>query len=98
MHRVQTQKARLPLRLRLAPLANRYRRGPGLGVVEKPLAVARMLAQVIQMSHGDGSQARILCPLVEQQFALQNAPRCRAAQRLVRLVDRGQRSEEHTSE
>src|ERR1017187_9335853 len=42
------------------------------------------------MSDGDGSQPRILWSLVEQVFTLQNAPCGRAAQRLMRFVDRSQ--------
>ena len=60
MHRVQAQKSGLALRLRLAPLADRDRRGPRLGVVEKPLTIALVVAQVIQMSYGDRRQPRIL--------------------------------------
>ena len=48
------------------------------------------MAQVVQVSDGNRSQARVLRPLVDLQFALQNAPCCRAAQPLVRFVDRGQ--------
>jgi hypothetical protein len=51
MHRVQAQKAGLALRLRLAPLADGDRRGPRFGVVEKPLAVTLVVAQVIQVSY-----------------------------------------------
>jgi len=49
-----------------------------------------VVAQVIQVSDRDGSQARVLRSLVEQVFALQDAPRRRPAQRFVRLVNRSQ--------
>ena len=42
------------------------------------------------MSDGNRSQARILLIAVDLNFALQNAPCCRAAQRFVRLVHAGQ--------
>ena len=90
MHCIQAQKAGLALRLRLAPLADRDRCGPCFGVVQESLAIARMLAQVIQVSDGNRSQPRILRPLVEQVFAFQDAPCRRAAQRLVRFVHAGQ--------
>ena len=42
------------------------------------------------MSDGDACQPCILGLLVEQVFALQDAPRRRSAQRFVRLIDQGQ--------
>ena len=51
MHRVQAQKARLALWLRLAPLTDGNRSGPRFGVVKKPLTVALVVAQVIQVSY-----------------------------------------------
>src|SRR5271170_4909641 len=90
MHRIQAQITGLTLWLRLAPLPDRDRSGPRLDVVQTSLAVTLAAAQVVQMSHGDRSQPRILLPAVELNLAFQNAPRCRTAQALVRLVDRGQ--------
>jgi hypothetical protein len=42
------------------------------------------------MSYGNRSQPRILLRAAELNLAFQNAPRCRTAQGLVRLVDRSQ--------
>ena len=90
MHRIQAQIAGLALRIGLAPLADRDRRGPRLDVVQTPLAVTLALAQVVQMSHRDPRQTRILLLAVELNLAFQDAPRRRPAQGLVRLIDRGQ--------
>ncbi len=90
MHRVQAQKTGLAVRLRLAPLADLHCRGAGFRVVEKPLAVALVMAQVIKMSDRDGRQPRILGLAIDLEFALQNAPCGWSAQRLMRLIDGGQ--------
>ena len=90
MHRVQAQKAGLALRLRFAPLANHHRSGPRFSVVQQSLAVTRMLAQVVKMRDRNGGQPHVLRLLVDLVRALQNAPCGRAAQGLVRLVDRSQ--------
>jgi len=69
MHRVQAQKTRLAFGLRLAPLADRTGRGPRPGVVEKPLAVALALAQVIQMRDRNGSQTCVLLLAVKRAIS-----------------------------
>ena len=90
MHRIETQIARLPAGCGLAPLADGHRRGSRFGVVQAPLAVALAAAQVVQMGYGDGRQPCVLLAAVELDLALENAPCGRAAQGLMRLVDRGQ--------
>jgi hypothetical protein len=90
VHRIEAQIAGPSAGFGLAPLTDGHRRGPRFGVVQAPLAVALAAAQVVQMSYGDGCQPRVLLSAVELDLALENAPRGRPAQGLMRLVDRGQ--------
>ena len=90
MHGVDPQKAGAALGVGLAALANGHRGGPGLDVAQTAFAIARLLAQVVQVGHGNRGQARVLRLAVMLVLALQNAPRGRSAQVLVRLIDPGQ--------
>ena len=76
MHRVQAQIAGLALRIGLASLADRDHRGPRLDVVQSPLAIALALAQVVQVSHGDGRQPHVLPLAVKLE---PRAPQCAAS-------------------
>src|SRR5664280_1505852 len=90
VHGVDPQIAGLALRIGPPPLANRYRRELGFAVVETAFAVAWLLPQVVQVGHRDRGQPLVFALAVLLIRALQNAPRGRSAQGLVRLIDDGQ--------
>ena len=90
MHRVDAQIAGLALRIGLAPLADRDRRGPGFTVVEPSLAIARAGPQVVEMAVGNLRQTLELALAVDLELALQNGPRGRPGERLMGLIDGGQ--------
>ncbi len=60
MHGVDAQIARLALRIGRPPFSDGRGGGPGLDVVEKAFAIARLLAQVVQVRHRDRGQPLIL--------------------------------------
>jgi len=67
MHCVQAQIAGLAMRLQLALLADRHRRGRRLDVVQAPFAIMLALAQVVQMSQGDRSEPFDVGPRAEAE-------------------------------
>ena len=88
MHGIDAQKAGLALGAGFAPFADLNRRGPGLFVVAQ--AVARTLAQVVEVAVGDPRQPLELGLAVDLELALEDVPRGRPAEPVVGLVDRGQ--------
>src|SRR5438874_355276 len=90
MHRIDPQIAGLALRIGSPPLADRDQRGTCLGVAQPAFAIASPLAQIVQMRYRDRGQPLVLWLPVLVIFAFQNAFRGRAAQRLVRFIDRRQ--------
>jgi hypothetical protein len=88
MHGVDAQKAGLSVGRGLFAFADLDRRGPGLFVVAQ--AVARALAQVVEVAVGEPGQPLELRLAVDLELALEDVPRGRTAEPLVGLVDRGQ--------
>jgi len=88
MHRIQTQESGWPVAEACA--ARRSIRRGRVWCSSTAARVALVVAQVVQMSDGNRSQTRVLRPLVDIELSLQDTPCCRAAERLVRFVDRGQ--------
>ena len=82
MHRIHSQKAGLALRVGPAPLADRHRRGPGLGEMQP--------AQAIDLGHRDPRQPLVFALLVLLVFPLEDLARGRAAEGFVGLVRRRQ--------
>jgi len=90
MDRIETQKTRFPARIGLAPLADGSRRGPRLGVVEQPLAIALAVAQVVEMAVGYLRQPLEPGLAVDLKLALDNRSGGWPGERLMGLVDRSQ--------
>jgi hypothetical protein len=90
MHRIEAPAAGPALRVGLAPLADRDRCGPGLAVVEPPLAIGLAVAQVVELAVRDAGQPLELSLAVDIELALEDGPRGRSGERLVGLVDCGQ--------
>src|SRR5208283_4390815 len=90
MHGINPQIARSALRVGPPALADAYRRRPGLGVVQATFPVALLVAQVVQVSHGEGGQPLVLRFTVVLVLALENPPGGRSAQGFVGLIDGGQ--------
>src|SRR5271157_5001431 len=60
MHGIDAQIAGSGLRVGPPALADAYRRGPGFGVIQATFPVALLVAQVVQVSHGEGGQPLVL--------------------------------------
>ncbi len=84
VHRVDAQKPRLAVGLRLAALADLDGSGPRLLVGAHPLAVSIRPAQVVEVAVGDPGQALELPLAVDLELALENVPGSWAAQPLSR--------------
>src|SRR5271167_3706234 len=61
-----------------------------LGVIQATFPVALLVAQVVQVSHGDRGQPLVLRLTVVLVLALENAPGGRSTQGFVGLIDGGQ--------
>src|SRR5450631_1922138 len=94
MYRIDPQvthgSTRLAVRPRLAPLANGHLYGPRFGVIHPALAIARPLAEAVNMRHRDPCQPLILGTLELLELAFQNLSRRRTRQGLVRFIGLGQ--------
>src|ERR1700681_1347506 len=62
MHGIDAQKAGPSYGVRFAPLANRHRRRPCLGVVVEALAVALIAAQIVQVAVGNRRRRNCFLP------------------------------------
>jgi hypothetical protein len=71
----------------LFAFADLDRCGPGLLKVAQAQAVARALAQVVEVAVGQRCQPLELSLAVDLELSLENMPRGRAAEPLVRLID-----------
>ena len=89
MHSIDAQKAGLAVGRGLFAFADLDRRGPGLFIMAAQ-AVARSAAQVVEVAVGKLRQPLELGLAVDLELALENMPRGRAAQALVRLINGGQ--------
>ena len=90
MHSIDAQKAGLAVGRGLPPFADLDRGGPGLFKVAQAQAIARAVAQVVEMAVGEPGQPLELTLAVNLELSLENMARARAAESLVRLVDCGQ--------
>jgi len=90
MHGVDAQISRTPLRLRFAPLADRYRRGPGGLITGVTFAVRLGIAEPVNLRHRDLRQALEGRLTIVVILALQNPLRRRTAQIAVALVHIGE--------
>lgn len=90
VHTVDAQKAGLAVGCGLFAFADLDRSGPGLFIVEQAQTVTPTLAQVVEVAVGQSCQPLELRLAIDLEFALENMPRGRAAEPLVRLVNRGQ--------
>src|ERR1019366_1694092 len=90
MHRIDPQVARLAVGPGLAPLSDGYLYGPRFGVIDLALAIARALAEVVNMRHRDPRQPLVLGTLELLELAFQNLSRRRTRQGLVRFIGLGQ--------
>ena len=86
MHRIDAQKARPPLRVRLAPFPDGYRGRPRGLVHGGMLAVQRPVAQIVQVRYRDLRQPRVFRLAEPLVLPPQNAAGRRPAQSLVGAV------------
>ena len=90
MHGVDAQVSGQALRLRLAPLADRNRRGPRRLVAGVALPIGRRVAEPVELRHRDPRQPLVGRLAIFAVLALQNPLGRRPAQVPVRLVHIGQ--------
>ena len=90
VHGIDAQKAGLSVGRGLFAFADLDRGGPSLLKVAQAQAVARAMAQVVEMAVGELGQPLKLRLAVNLKLSLQNMPRGRAAEPFVRFVDGSQ--------
>src|ERR1035438_6915559 len=86
MHRIDAQEPRPSLRVRLAPLAYRYRARSRRFEHGSPFAIPCALAQVVQVRYRDPGHPPELLLAELQVLALQNPPHRRSVQPFVRAI------------
>ena len=90
VHRVNSQVTGTALRVRPPPIANGDLHGPCLLVEDPLLAISPSFAQVVDVRYRDGREPFIPLTAVVVKLAVENFPRRRSAQDLMRFVHLGQ--------